>query len=53
MDLFSPVDMVSLSGKKYTLVVVDDYVRYTWAIFVKMKNETEKKVARFDEAHSE
>ncbi|XP_019159982.1 PREDICTED: uncharacterized protein LOC109156585 [Ipomoea nil] len=41
MDLFGPVDPASLSGRKYTLVIVDDYPRYAWTLFLKKKNETE------------
>lgn len=44
MDLFGPIDPVSVSGRKYTLVVVDDYSRYTWTIFMTKKNETEKEL---------
>ena len=44
MDLFGPVYPVSLSGKKYTLVVVDDFSRYTWTLFIKKKNEVEQKL---------
>lgn len=28
------------SGKKYVLVIVDDYSRFTWVIFLTSKNET-------------
>ncbi|CAH9088992.1 unnamed protein product [Cuscuta europaea] len=44
LDLFGPVEPTSLSGRTYTLIVVDDYSRYTWTIFLKKKNETEKKL---------
>ncbi|GAB2292076.1 hypothetical protein Dimus_038187 [Dionaea muscipula] len=44
MDLFGPVDPVSISGKKYTLVVVDDYSRYTWTVLLNKKKETLKKL---------
>lgn len=39
-NLFGPVEPVNLSGKKYTLVVVDDYSRYTWVIFLRKKKKT-------------
>ncbi|KAI3718550.1 hypothetical protein L6452_19427 [Arctium lappa] len=29
MDLFGPVNIQSIAGKKYTLVIVDEYSRYT------------------------
>ena len=31
---------IVLVGKKYGLVVVDDYSRYTWVFFLKSKDET-------------
>ncbi|KAJ9566100.1 hypothetical protein OSB04_002066 [Centaurea solstitialis] len=30
MDLCGPMKTVSLAGRKYVLVIVDDYSRYTW-----------------------
>ncbi|VFQ70086.1 unnamed protein product [Cuscuta campestris] len=44
MDLFGPVTPISLSGMKYVLVVVDDYSRYTWTIFLNSKKETQGKL---------
>ncbi|XP_019173495.1 PREDICTED: uncharacterized protein LOC109169051 [Ipomoea nil] len=41
IDLFEPVDPASLSGRKYTLIKVDDHTRYTWVLFLKKKNEIE------------
>ncbi|WP_408906685.1 hypothetical protein, partial [Siccirubricoccus soli] len=35
MDLFGPVSTPSFNGKKYTLVIVDEYSRYTWVFFLK------------------
>ena len=43
MDLFGPVTPLSLSGRKYTLVVVDDYSRHTWIIFLRKKKDTKDK----------
>ena len=40
MDLFGPVSTPSLNGKRYTLVIVDEYSRYTWVFFLKAKSET-------------
>ncbi|GJS23345.1 retrovirus-related pol polyprotein from transposon TNT 1-94 [Tanacetum coccineum] len=31
-DLCGPMRVASINGKKYILVIVDDYSRYTWAI---------------------
>jgi len=30
IDLFGPVNTTSLYGSKYRLVIVDDYIRWTW-----------------------
>ncbi|GJX44706.1 retrovirus-related pol polyprotein from transposon TNT 1-94 [Tanacetum coccineum] len=43
MDLFGPSAIKSYRGNLYTLVVVDDYSRYTWTRFLKTKNEAFKK----------
>jgi hypothetical protein len=34
MDLFGPVDYLSIGGSKYGLVIVDDYSRFTWVFFL-------------------
>ncbi|GJW98674.1 retrovirus-related pol polyprotein from transposon TNT 1-94 [Tanacetum coccineum] len=39
MDLFSPSAVRSYGGNLYTLVIVDDYSRYTWIRFLKNKTE--------------
>ena len=39
MDLFGPVPVRSRSGKKYSLVIVDEYSRYTWVIPLAKKKE--------------
>ncbi|KAI3715717.1 hypothetical protein L6452_22703 [Arctium lappa] len=40
MDLCGPMRTQSLGGKKYVLVIVDDYTRYTWVKFPRSKDET-------------
>lgn len=40
MDLFGPSAIQSYGGNYYTLVIVDDYSRYTWTKFLKNKTET-------------
>ena len=39
MDIMGPTWTASLGGKKYILVVVDDYSRYTWISLLKEKSE--------------
>ncbi|GJR29834.1 retrovirus-related pol polyprotein from transposon TNT 1-94 [Tanacetum coccineum] len=39
MDLFGPSTIRSYRGNCYTLVIVDDYSRYTWTRFLKDKTE--------------
>jgi hypothetical protein len=47
MDLFGLPTHASLGGKKYCLVIVDDYSRYTWVYFFKYKHETQQTVKDF------
>ncbi|GJZ69924.1 retrovirus-related pol polyprotein from transposon TNT 1-94, partial [Tanacetum coccineum] len=39
MDLCGPMHVESINGKKYILVIVDDYSRFTWVRFLRSKNE--------------
>nr|GFB48749.1 retrovirus-related Pol polyprotein from transposon TNT 1-94 [Tanacetum cinerariifolium] len=39
MDLYGPMCVQSINGKRYVLVVVDDYSRYTWVFFLHSKDE--------------
>ena len=39
MDLMGPMRTESLGGKKYILVMVDDYSRYAWVAFLRDKSE--------------
>jgi transposase InsO family protein len=40
IDLFGPVQTESLSGKRYGFVIVDDFSRFTWVLFLKHKDES-------------
>ena len=42
VDLFGAIPEASLGGKKYFLVIVDDYLRFTWVYFFKPKSETQQ-----------
>ncbi|KAI3771634.1 hypothetical protein L6452_02800 [Arctium lappa] len=47
MDLFGPVNIQSIAGKKYTLVIIDEYSRYTWVIFLRCKSDTPEELISF------
>ncbi|GJS22230.1 integrase, catalytic region, zinc finger, CCHC-type containing protein [Tanacetum coccineum] len=47
MDLCGPMRVASINGKKYILVIVDDYSRYTWVYFIQSKDETPKIIKKF------
>nr|GFC25512.1 integrase, catalytic region, zinc finger, CCHC-type, peptidase aspartic, catalytic [Tanacetum cinerariifolium] len=40
LDLCGPMRVKSVNGKKYILVIVDDYSRFTWVKFLRSKDET-------------
>ncbi|KAK2982356.1 hypothetical protein RJ640_030390 [Escallonia rubra] len=39
LDLFGPTRNASLGGKFYAFVIVDDFSRYTWVLFLTRKDE--------------
>ncbi|KAJ9544283.1 hypothetical protein OSB04_023990 [Centaurea solstitialis] len=47
MDLCGPMKFQSLAGRKYILVIVDDFSRYTWTKFLKTKDETSYLIINF------
>ena len=47
MDLYGPMRVASLGAKKYVLVIVDDFCRYTWVKFLKTKDETPSEIILF------
>ncbi|GJU02757.1 retrovirus-related pol polyprotein from transposon TNT 1-94 [Tanacetum coccineum] len=47
MDLCGPMRVESINRKKYVLVIVDDYSRYTWTLFLRSKDETPKVLKDF------
>ncbi|GJV91955.1 retrovirus-related pol polyprotein from transposon TNT 1-94 [Tanacetum coccineum] len=47
MDLCGPMRVQSIKGKKYILVIVDDYSRFTWVKFLRSKDETPEFVTNF------
>ncbi|GJT06447.1 retrovirus-related pol polyprotein from transposon TNT 1-94 [Tanacetum coccineum] len=40
MDFCGPMQVQRINGKKYILVIVDDYSRFTWVKFLRSKDET-------------
>nr|GFC67080.1 hypothetical protein [Tanacetum cinerariifolium] len=47
MDLCGPMRVESINGRKYVLVIVDDYSRYTWTHFLRSKDETSEVLIDF------
>nr|GEV39402.1 hypothetical protein [Tanacetum cinerariifolium] len=47
MDLYGPMRVESVNGKKYILIIVDDYSRFTWVKFLRSKDETPDFIIKF------
>nr|GEX54198.1 Gag-Pol polyprotein [Tanacetum cinerariifolium]GEX54205.1 Gag-Pol polyprotein [Tanacetum cinerariifolium] len=47
LDLCGPMRIASINGKRYVLVIVDDYSRYTWVHFLRSKDETPDVIITF------
>ncbi|GJV85454.1 retrovirus-related pol polyprotein from transposon TNT 1-94 [Tanacetum coccineum] len=47
MDLCVPMRVASVNGKKYILVIVDDYSRFTWVKFLRSKDEAPDFIIKF------
>nr|GEU85773.1 hypothetical protein [Tanacetum cinerariifolium] len=47
MDLCGPMRVESINGKKYILIIIDDYSRFTWTLFLISKDETPKVLKDF------
>nr|GEU62116.1 retrovirus-related Pol polyprotein from transposon TNT 1-94 [Tanacetum cinerariifolium] len=47
MDLCGPMRIASINGKRYVLVIVDDYSRYTWVHFLRSKDEAPEVIKTF------
>ena len=39
MDLFGPVNIMSINKKKYCFVIVYDFTRFSWTFFLHSKDE--------------
>ncbi|KAL8114339.1 hypothetical protein AgCh_021260 [Apium graveolens] len=40
VDLFGPVNVISIAKTIYAMVIVDEFTRYTWVYFLHTKSET-------------
>nr|GFA50959.1 hypothetical protein [Tanacetum cinerariifolium] len=47
MDLCGLMRVKSINGKRYVLAVVDDYLRYTWVLFLHSKDEASEVIISF------
>jgi transposase InsO family protein len=47
VDLFGPIAYISIGGCKYYLVIVDDYSRFTWVLFLQEKSQTQDTLKGF------
>nr|GEV32446.1 hypothetical protein [Tanacetum cinerariifolium] len=46
-DVVISLPKLNINGKKYILVIVDDYSRYTWTLFLRSKDETPEVLKEF------
>ena len=44
VDLMGPTRTESLGGKRYIMVIVDDFLEYTWVEFLRKKSEACEKL---------
>ncbi|GKA59927.1 retrovirus-related pol polyprotein from transposon TNT 1-94 [Tanacetum coccineum] len=48
MDLCGPMRVLaSINGKRYILIIVDDYSRFTWVKFLRTKDEAPEKIIKY------
>nr|GEY25164.1 retrovirus-related Pol polyprotein from transposon TNT 1-94 [Tanacetum cinerariifolium] len=47
MDLCGPMRIASINGKRYVLVIMDDYSRHTWVHFLISKDEAPEVIKTF------
>ncbi|GKC90536.1 retrovirus-related pol polyprotein from transposon TNT 1-94 [Tanacetum coccineum] len=47
MDLYGPMHVASVNEKKYILVIVDDYSRFTWVKCLRSKDEAPDFIIKF------
>ncbi|GKE38781.1 retrovirus-related pol polyprotein from transposon TNT 1-94 [Tanacetum coccineum] len=47
MDLYGPMRVTSVNGKKHILIIMDDYSRFTWVKFLASKDEASYFIIKF------
>nr|GEW34898.1 hypothetical protein [Tanacetum cinerariifolium] len=47
MDLYGPMRVASVNGKKYIFIIVDDYTQFTWVKFLTSKDEALNFIIKF------
>nr|GEY17960.1 retrovirus-related Pol polyprotein from transposon TNT 1-94 [Tanacetum cinerariifolium] len=47
MDICGPIRIKSVNGKKYIIVIVDDYSRFTWVKCLRLKDEAPDFIIKF------
>ncbi|GJY63705.1 retrovirus-related pol polyprotein from transposon TNT 1-94 [Tanacetum coccineum] len=47
MDLCGPMRVQSINGRKYILVIIDDFYRFTWVKILRSKDEVPKIIIKF------
>ncbi|GJS68422.1 retrovirus-related pol polyprotein from transposon TNT 1-94 [Tanacetum coccineum] len=47
MDLCGPMRVETINGKRYILIIVDNYSRYTWVYFLHTKDEASEMIIKF------
>ncbi|KAI3723547.1 hypothetical protein L2E82_35197 [Cichorium intybus] len=47
MDLCGPSAVESVGKKKYILVIVDDFSRFTWVLFLRNKSDAAEEIINF------
>ncbi|GKF57291.1 retrovirus-related pol polyprotein from transposon TNT 1-94 [Tanacetum coccineum] len=47
MDLCGPMHVASINRKRYILVIVDDYSRFTWVRFLRTKDEAPEAIIKY------
>ncbi|GJX14157.1 integrase, catalytic region, zinc finger, CCHC-type containing protein [Tanacetum coccineum] len=46
MDLCGPMRVASINGKRYILVIIEDYSRFTWVRFLRTKDEAPEAIIK-------